>query len=205
MMISELRHQITSDYINSFSQPLSVLDAGARKGVLESLLNPCVSYTPTDVNTPEHTLFVDLNNPLPYSDSSFDYVVCLDVLEHLNNPWFSMGELIRVSSRGVIISLPNMAYISFRFKFLLSGLLSDKYAFNSSALSDRHQWVTSFHECRNFAHTFSELYPVFYSIPLTPARGKSKFFMQPIESFLSSRFPGLFQYGTVFIFDSTSR
>ena len=50
----------------------------------------------------------DLNsNKLPFDDNSFDNVMCTDVLEHLHNPHQFIKELFRISSKNVIISLPN--------------------------------------------------------------------------------------------------
>lgn len=45
------------------------------------------------------------NIPLP--DASFDTVLCLDVLEHLDDPHRLYRELFRLSRKHVIISLPN--------------------------------------------------------------------------------------------------
>ncbi len=44
---------------------------------------------------------------LPYEDKSFDTVVCLEVLEHLEDPRKALSELARVSKKYVIISTPN--------------------------------------------------------------------------------------------------
>lgn len=39
---------------------------------------------------------------LPFADSSFDYVICLHVLEHVEDPDLLLSEMMRVSSRGYI-------------------------------------------------------------------------------------------------------
>ncbi len=44
---------------------------------------------------------------LPYKDNSFDLVVCTEVLEHLDNPRKAYKELIRVSKRFILLSVPN--------------------------------------------------------------------------------------------------
>lgn len=43
---------------------------------------------------------------LPYRDDSFSLVVCTDLLEHLDDPGSAMKELVRVSSRYVLVSVP---------------------------------------------------------------------------------------------------
>jgi ubiquinone/menaquinone biosynthesis C-methylase UbiE len=43
---------------------------------------------------------------LPFRDAAFSVVVCTDLLEHLDDPQRAMNELVRVSSRWVLISVP---------------------------------------------------------------------------------------------------
>jgi SAM-dependent methyltransferase len=45
--------------------------------------------------------------PLPFEDKSFDCVMCMDTLEHVDDPHLLLGELLRVASKHVIVSLPN--------------------------------------------------------------------------------------------------
>jgi SAM-dependent methyltransferase len=39
---------------------------------------------------------------LPFADGAFDYVICLHVLEHVEDPHLLLSEIMRVSSRGYI-------------------------------------------------------------------------------------------------------
>lgn len=43
---------------------------------------------------------------MPYADDTFPLVVCTDLLEHLDDPQRAFDELVRVSSRDVLISVP---------------------------------------------------------------------------------------------------
>ena len=43
---------------------------------------------------------------LPWADGAFDLAVCTDVLEHLDDPRRAMRELVRVSSRHVLVTVP---------------------------------------------------------------------------------------------------
>ena len=49
---------------------------------------------------------------LPFADGSFDMVICLEVLEHLESPWLAVDELARVSSRELLVSVPNQPFFS---------------------------------------------------------------------------------------------
>jgi ubiquinone/menaquinone biosynthesis C-methylase UbiE len=43
---------------------------------------------------------------LPWPERSFELVVCTDLLEHLDDPAAAMAELLRVSARHVLVSVP---------------------------------------------------------------------------------------------------
>ncbi len=47
---------------------------------------------------------------LPFSDKSFDTVLCSEVLEHLDDPNRAVGELKRVARHHVIITVPHEPY-----------------------------------------------------------------------------------------------
>ncbi len=44
---------------------------------------------------------------LPYKDKEFDLVLCTEVLEHLEDPKRALKELIRVSNKYLVLSVPN--------------------------------------------------------------------------------------------------
>jgi len=56
---------------------------------------------------------------LPLPDKSVDTVVCLEVLEHLNNPGAAVTELSRVARKSLIVSVPYEPY--FRIGNVLRG------------------------------------------------------------------------------------
>jgi ubiquinone/menaquinone biosynthesis C-methylase UbiE len=50
---------------------------------------------------------IDIDNKLlPFKDNSFDMAVCLEVLEHIENPKLLISELIRIIKKRIIISVP---------------------------------------------------------------------------------------------------
>jgi ubiquinone/menaquinone biosynthesis C-methylase UbiE len=68
----------------------------------------------------------DLSASLPYNDRSFDYVTCIEGLEHIENPRQAMREFARVLCPGgrLIASVPNIMNIEERLKWLLHGYTS---------------------------------------------------------------------------------
>jgi SAM-dependent methyltransferase len=68
----------------------------------------------------------DMNKRLPYKGESFDYVVCLEGIEHTENPFNAIREFARVLRKGgkLILSFPNYLNIEKRIKFLITGSLT---------------------------------------------------------------------------------
>ena len=56
---------------------------------------------------------------IPYRSKSFDLVLCLEVLEHLQEPRIALAELMRISRRHCLLSVPHEPY--FRTANLLRG------------------------------------------------------------------------------------
>ncbi len=91
-----------------FKKGMRILDVGCRGKQLKRYLPNNVTYTAVDINVYEDIIKVDLNkNKLPFKDGTFDYVFCLEVLEHINSPFNVLSELKRVSKGNIIISVPN--------------------------------------------------------------------------------------------------
>lgn len=58
---------------------------------------------------------------LSYPTNSFDLLVCTEVLEHLQDPTKAIRELVRVSKKYIVFSVPNEPF------FILANLLRGKY------------------------------------------------------------------------------
>lgn len=68
----------------------------------------------------------DMNKRLPFDGDSFDYVVCLEGIEHTENPLNAIREFARVLRNGgtLVLSFPNYLNIEKRMKFLFTGSLT---------------------------------------------------------------------------------
>ncbi len=128
-----------------------ILDVGCRSGNLKRvLLKGKLSYRGLDLNPPAD-IIGNLEVRLPFQNGSFNVVVVLDVLEHTDNIHRAFSELCRVSRRYLLITLPNAYDIKSRVKFLLGRRLSGKYGLPPDPPDDRHRWLFSFSETRDFA------------------------------------------------------
>ncbi|HKC62990.1 MAG TPA: class I SAM-dependent methyltransferase [Pyrinomonadaceae bacterium] len=68
----------------------------------------------------------DLNAQLPFETGEFDYITCIEGIEHIENPQQAVREFARLLRAGghLIISTPNILNIEERFKWLLYGYTS---------------------------------------------------------------------------------
>lgn len=68
----------------------------------------------------------DLDGTLPYDDNSFDQVVCVEGLEHIEHPANAIREFSRILRTGgiLVVSVPNIMNIEERLRWLFSGYTS---------------------------------------------------------------------------------
>jgi len=134
----------------------SVLDVGCRKKKLSTLLATSpVKYTGFDLD-PAADIVGDLTKGLPFSDSAFNVVVALDILEHINDVHSAFDEICRVSNEYVVITLPNIFEIKTRLRILFGGKISDKYEIKPNSQIDRHRWIFNFSSALSFCHARGE-------------------------------------------------
>lgn len=68
-------------------------------------------------------IYTDLNRGINAADGTFDYICCVDGIEHMTDPYQAVQELARVlKRRGIgVFSIPNYSNIERRVNFLLRG------------------------------------------------------------------------------------
>lgn len=94
----------------------AVLDIGARDGGLRRYLPGDVRYQGIDI-APEFArpdvLIRDISQGIPFPDGSYEFVFCIEVLEHVPSPFGTLSEIRRVLKPGgvLILSVPNPYHI----------------------------------------------------------------------------------------------
>jgi SAM-dependent methyltransferase len=106
------------------------------------------------------TISLDLETEkLPFDDNHFDTVLCLDVLEHVENPHAVFDELCRVSAKYVVLSFPNAwasLYATLRFGEYKPGTPLKFYGLPTEVPEDRHKWFFNNTEARAFLDSRSK-------------------------------------------------
>lgn len=127
----------------------SILDVGAGEGFTmkklkmknEKLKIVGIEYSEDSVkiaNKIYPDLDIRLGNiyNLKFKDDSFDCVLCMEVLEHLDDPVKALAELKRVTKRYLLLSVPNEPY------FTIQRFLRGKNLKGLGAHPEHIQWWT---------------------------------------------------------------
>ncbi len=192
------RLSMCADLINdSEGNGYSILDVGCRGKELKALLTNIGRYQGIDLEVSDEVIAHDLEYPIPMEGESFDVAVALDVVEHVENSHQLVSELLRISGKKVIISLPNMYHWRFRINVLLGRDIGGKYKFPTQPIKDRHRWVTSYNSSKDFILANSSGYDV-KILPIIIERKFNKPFQ--LLDFLGAKFfPNLFAYGGMYV------
>jgi SAM-dependent methyltransferase len=149
----------------------------------------------------------DLNEPLMLESNSFDWVMCLDVLEHLMNPFELMKEIHRIlkNEGKAILNVPNHFTLSGRVKMLFgNGMDVHNYFPNHKEWENPHiRFFTrsGFFEMIASAH-FEIIDDYSYLVPSIP---KSAMLINTGFSrniyWVTKRFPALFAAGNFVVLE----
>lgn len=138
-----------------------ILDVGVDEGYIKDHLSPNCNYTGVGLGGKnEEIINIDLEKQkLPFNDGEFDIVLCLDVLEHLENIHQVFDELCRVSNSYVLISMPNpwKCMLSSIWRPYSQNRYMKFYGLPVEPPTDRHRWFFSTSECLHFIESKSKM------------------------------------------------
>lgn len=132
----------------------NILDIGADELYLKEYLPKEVTYK--GIGFGEHPELIKINlekEPIPFPNNSFDCVLCLDVLEHLENIHEMFDNIANLSKKWILISLPNplaALYESLSVKPYSKEQLVKFYGLPFEKPQDRHKWFFSLSEAQSF-------------------------------------------------------
>lgn len=124
-----------------------VLDVGCDEGIIGRLHK--MFYLGVDkYGTPD--VRADFNQTyLPFANNSFDTVVCLEVLEHVDDLHQLFSELVRISRSIIIITFPNCWRQLFG-ELIFGRSSKAEYGLPHERPRDRHKWFFNTEEAESF-------------------------------------------------------
>ena len=134
----------------------SVLDVGCGKRLVGDRVPRPDLYVGVDLKQPCDVVVHLEHEPLPFADSSFDVVLCCDVLEHLESAHRIFDECCRVARSRVIISLPNPARDFLLQVYQGSHGRLKYYGFPGENPGNRHRWFFGFEDAAEFVRTSAD-------------------------------------------------
>ena len=143
-----------------FLEDQSILDVGADRCYLKKHVSSPSSYYGVGRGGNCDQILDLETGVLPFKDDSYDCVVCLEVLEHLEALHAVFDECCRVAKRHVIISLPNAwsdIYLILRGAGYRPDLPLKFYGLPVQRPKDRHRWFFSLKEAKKFIRGRAEL------------------------------------------------
>ncbi len=140
----------------------TVLDLGCRNNILKKYLPASINYVGMDLFQNDDNgvnIVGNIEDGLPFDDLEFDYIIALDLFEHLNDLQKAIEESVKkLKLKGIlIIQLPNLSYFPHRWDYLINGRFTktDKYKLIHNYGLDRHRWLTTMIESDEFIKQFS--------------------------------------------------
>ncbi len=156
------RNEYVIDLINNhFSETKTILNiGGGQKRYFKD-----TKYVVTEIDKDgdnDFTIDLDKIKRLSFEDNTFDIALALDVLEHLENFHLILDEIIRVSKKNVIISLPNSLLDVFSILLdkrqndkINQGVYSKFYGLPLIKPIDRHRWFLTVSDIERFFKNYS--------------------------------------------------
>ncbi len=129
----EAIHEVVTQILSSLPTRGALLDVPAGEGALAARLLRagfnvrCCDLYPEIFRLPQVEIRRgDLSATLPYDDGEFNFLTCVEGLEHIENPQQATREFARVLRAGghLVVTVPNILNIEERVKWLLNGYTS---------------------------------------------------------------------------------
>lgn len=121
------RYEWASSFINNLSETKpTIYDIGAKDSIIYRSITKNIHYQGFDLNPEIPSIHEwDLNNPQKDLAETCDYILFLEVIEHLNNPWNCISNLSNVLKTGgrIILTTPNPFWSESRFTLFHRGIM----------------------------------------------------------------------------------
>lgn len=149
-----------------------ILDVGSDYNTLKKLVGEKVLGVDL-YGEPDIRIDFEKEQLKQFRAQSFDLVVCTEVLEHLENLHAMTRELLRVSRRHVLISLPNSLNVFAKWNIAFHDRAGKFYGLPFEKPEDRHRWFFGYKDVDRYFQHIAET---------TPFRIREKFLLMNFSS-----------------------
>ena len=125
---------------------------------------------------------------IPFRKNSFQVVMCLDVLEHVDNLHDVLDQIKDIAREYIILSFPNELRWSNLFKYFKGGINNREFGFSPE---NRHKWFLSYSQSRDFIREYARQNNLKIHDEYTDLGRVGKV----VHGIMGSRFPNLMPYG----------
>ena len=146
---------LQATFPNLFKDAESILDVGCDDNYLKKIYGDKIFGVDIGGN-PDRSVDLEKESLGFIKDNKYELSICTEVLEHVDNFHEVLDDIVRVTSKKIIISLPNCASTR-RLKNLLKTSRNGKfYGLPLEKPIDRHKWFFSYVEIIEFFEKYSQ-------------------------------------------------
>lgn len=142
-------HFVASMFNTEISASKKILDVGSDYNSLKKIVGNKVLGVDL-YGEPDIVIDFEKEKLSQFKNSQFDMVVCTEVLEHLENLHEMFDELLRVSRRYVVISLPTSLSLYDKWNIVFHNRIGKYYGLPLEKPEDRHRWLFTYRDLDRF-------------------------------------------------------
>lgn len=144
---------IAKTFFKEIAESKNVLDVGCDNNTLKKIIGEKV--TGIDLyGVSDFKIDLEKEGLSRFKNQEFDFIVCTEVLEHLESFYEMLDELMRVSNRYVLISLPNCLNMFTQWNILRHRRIGKFYGLPFEKPTDRHRWFFGYQDIDLFFHRY---------------------------------------------------
>jgi SAM-dependent methyltransferase len=115
---------------------LLLAEAGYRVEAVDAAWNAEMEDLNQHVDNVNYTLLNMCFEALPFPKGGFQAIVCLEVMEHLRNPWAFIEAASQVLAGGgwLFVSIPNYWNLKYRIRYLLTGNIQQPFHVSTESI-----------------------------------------------------------------------
>lgn len=116
---------------------LLLAEAGFKVEAVDAAWNAEMDKLTQEVENVRYSLLDMCSEKIPFPRGGFQAVVCLEVMEHLRNPWAFIEAVSEVLASGgwLFVSIPNYWNLKYRIRYFLTGNIQQPFQDSAESIN----------------------------------------------------------------------